>query len=46
MAAIDEEPLLRDRVGLCGCSWFALRVHVPSPLRLEAATGCALSRLR
>ena len=30
------EPL---RVGLCGCSWFALRAHVPALLALERAGG-------
>lgn len=30
------------RLGLVGCSWFALRAHVPALLRLEAAGRCAL----
>ena len=35
------------RVGLVGCSWFALRAHVPALLRLEAAgsSGRALCSL-
>ena len=40
MSTTVDEPL---RVGLCGCSWFALRCHVPALLRLEASTGCMLT---